>query len=160
MTADKKFFEDNSQKISDLMKQYGRRSILLSVFRFVVFICGIASIVIAVAAKLPVFFILFGVFMIAFIVLCIVHGKVSAELNYYEALGIVNSKYVARINGDFDSLFSIVLNGLKRRDEREDAVRYASGSEFYTDDHDYCTDLDLFGKKSLFSRLNVSETSF
>ena len=160
MTADKKFFEDNSQKISDLMKQYGRRSILLSVFRFVMFICGIASIVIAVAAKLPVFFILFGVFMIAFIVLCIIHGKVSAELNYHEALGIVNSKYIARINGDFDSLFSIVLNGLKRRDEREDAVRYASGSEFYTDDHDYCTDLDLFGKKSLFSRLNVSETSF
>ena len=73
MTADKKFFEDNSQKISDLMKQYGRRSILLSVFRLVVFICGIASIVIAIAAKLPVFFILFGVFMIAFIVLCIVH---------------------------------------------------------------------------------------
>ena len=142
------------------MKQYGRRSILLSVFRFVMFICGIASIVIAIAAKLPVLFVVFGVFMIAFIVLCIIHGKVSAELNYYEALGIVNSKYIARINGDFDSLFSIVLNGLKRRDEREDAVRYASGSEFYTDDHDYCTDLDLFGKKSLFSRLNVSETSF
>ena len=160
MTADKKSFEDNSQKINDLIKSYGRRSILLSVFRLVMFVCGVVSVIVAITAKMPVLFFLFAVFIIVFVVLCIIHGKVSAELNYYEALSIVNSKYLARINGDFDSLFSIVLDGLKRRDEREDAVRYASGSEFYTDDHDYCTDLDLFGKKSLFSRLNVSETSF
>ena len=88
------------------------------------------------------------------------HGKVSAKLNYYEALKIVNSKYISRISGDFDSLFEMVCIGLKRRDDREDAVRYASGQRFYTDDHDYCTDLDLFGRKSLFARLNVSETSF
>ena len=160
MTADKKFFEDNSQKINDLMRLYGRRSILLSVFRLVMFICGVISVIVAITAKMPVLFLFFAFFIIVFIALCVIHGKVSAKLNYYEALSIVNSKYLARISGDFDSLFGIVLDGLKRRDEREDAVRYTSGSEFYTDDHDYCTDLDLFGRKSLFSRLNVSETSF
>lgn len=160
MTADKKFFEDNSQKINDLMRLYGRRSILLSVFRLVMFICGVISVIVAITAKMPVLFLFFAFFIIVFIALCVIHGKVSAKLNYYEALSIVNSKYLARISGDFDSLFGIVLDGLKRRDEREEAVRYTSGSEFYTDDHDYCTDLDLFGRKSLFSRLNVSETSF
>ena len=160
MTVDKKFFEDNSQKINDLMRLYGRRSILLSVFRLVMFICGVISVIVAITAKMPVLFLFFAFFTIVFIALCVIHGKVSAKLNYYEALSIVNSKYLARISGDFDSLFGIVLDGLKRRDEREDAVRYTSGSEFYTDDHDYCTDLDLFGRKSLFSRLNVSETSF
>lgn len=160
MTADPKFFEDNSKKINDLMNQYGRRSILLSVFRFVMFVCAVGCVIAGVAAKKPVLFFAAAVLLIVFTVLCVIHGKVSAKLNYYEALGIVNSKYIARIKGDFDALFTIVCNGLKRRDEKEDAVRYASGSEFYTDDHDYCTDLDLFGKKSLFARLNVSETSF
>ena len=160
MTADPKFFEDKSQEINDLMKQYGRRSILLSVFRFVMFVCAVACVIAGLAVRKPFFLLLSAAFMTVFIVFCVIHGKVSAKLNYYEALGIVNSKYIARIKGDFDSLFEIVCNGLKRRDDREEAVRYASGQEFYTDDHDYCTDLDLFGRKSLFARLNVSETSF
>ena len=160
MTADLKFFEDKSKKTDELMKEYGRRSILLSVFRFVMFVLGVASIIIAVAMRQTLFYFLFAAFMIAFTVLCIIHGKVASKLSFYEALRIVNSKYIARIKGDFDGFFSIVCNGLKRRDDKEEAVRYASGSEFYTDDHDYCTDLDLFGRKSLFSRLNVSETSF
>lgn len=160
MKADSKFFEDKSLEINDLMKQYGRRSILLSVSRFVMFVLGVASVIAAFAVKNSVFFLIAAVLLIVFVVFCIIHGKVSSKLNYYEALGIVNSKYISRINGDFDSLFEIVCNGLKRRDDREDAVRYASGQEFYTDDHDYCTDLDLFGRKSLFARLNVSETSF
>ena len=160
MTADFKFFEDKSKEIKDLMNQYGRRSILLSVFRFIMFVCAVGCVIAGFAAKKPVFFFVAAALLVLFTVLCVVHGKVSAKLNYYEALGIVNSKYIARIKGDFDELFTIFCNGLKRRDEKEDAVRYASGSEFYTDDHDYCTDLDLFGKKSLFARLNVSETSF
>lgn len=160
MTADPKFFEDKSKKITDLMNQYGRRSILLSVFRLVMFVCAAGSVIAAFAVKKPLLFLPAALFLIVFTVLCVIHGKVSAKLNYYEALGTVNSKYIARIKGDFDGFFSIVCDGLKRKDEREDAVRYASGSEFYTDDHDYCTDLDLFGRKSLFTRLNVSETSF
>lgn len=160
MISVQQFFEDSSKKIDDLIRQYGRRSTLLSVFRLFVFLFAVASLIVAIFAKIAFLYFLFGLFIIVFIVLCFIHGKVSAKLNYYEALGTVNSKYIARIYGDFNSLFDIVLKDLKRRDEREDAVRYAGGSEFYTDEHDYCTDLDLFGKKSLFSLLNVSETSF
>ena len=160
MTADRQFFDDNSKKIEDLIRQYGRRSTLLSVFRLFVFLIAVASVIIAVVAKIAFLFVLFGLLIIAFAALCVIHGKVSSKLSYYEALGTVNSKYSARINGDFNSLFEIACKDLKRKDEREEAVRYYGGSEFYTDEHDYCTDLDLFGKKSLFSLLNVSETSF
>ena len=104
MIKESKFFEDKSKKIDDLMKEYGRRSILLSVFRFVMFVLGVVSIIVAVAMRMTLFYFLFAGFMIVFTVLCIIHGKVASKLSFYEALGIVNSKYIARIKGDFDEL--------------------------------------------------------
>ena len=160
MQGGTEFFEKKNQKINDLMKQYGRRSSLLSVFRFVVFVCCVVSIIFSIVKRFPVLYFVSAALAIVFVFLCVIHGKVTSELYYYEALGKVNLKYINRIKGDFDALFDNICSGLKRRDDREDAVRYASGMEFYTDDHDYCTDLDIFGRKSLFSLLNVSETSF
>lgn len=159
MAESPKYFEDNKQSINDLKKIYGRRSLLLSVLRFVTFLIAVIALIVAIVKSLVALYITFAVSFIAFIVLCVIHSKISARLSYYEALDKVNSKYIARINGDFSSLFEIVCDGLKRRDEIEDATRRATGDEFYQVGHDYCMDLDLFGKKSLFSLLNVSETA-
>ena len=160
MTASPKLFEENNQKINESLKRYESRNNLLSVLRFILFVAGVFSLIWAILKKLPLFYLVFAVITIVFVVLCVVHGKVTAKLKYYEALLNVNSRYIARIKGDFDGLFALVCDGLKRRDEIEAATRYAGGTGFYRDDHDYCMDLDIFGKKSLFSRLNVAETSF
>ena len=160
MTASPKIFEDKIQKINEMMTLYGRKSVLLSVFRFITFILATVSLVWAIVKNAPVFYLVFALLLIAFVVLCIVHGKVTANLNFYEALENVNARYIARIKGDFTGLFELVCKNLKRRDEREDAIRRASGTEFYVEGHGYCMDLDLFGRKSLFSLLNVSETAF
>ena len=160
MTASPKIFEDKIQKINESMTLYGRKSVLLSVFRFITFVIAAGSLIWAIVKKAPAFYLIFALMLIAFIVLCIVHGKVTANLNFYEALENVNARYIARIKGDFAGLFELVCKNLKRRDEREEAIRRASGTEFYVEDHGYCMDLDLFGRKSLFSLLNVSETAF
>ena len=160
MTASPKIFEDKIQKINEMMTLYGRKSVLLSVFRFITFILATVSLVWAIVKNAPVFYLVFALLLIAFVVLCIVHGKVTANLNFYEALENVNARYIARIKGDFNGLYELVCKNLKRRDEREDAIRRASGTEFYVEGHGYCMDLDLFGRKSLFSLLNVSETAF
>lgn len=160
MTSGPEFFEEKSRKIDDLIKLFARRSLFFSVMRFIIFVFSVASLIASIATKIPFFYSSLAVFLILFAVLCSVHGNVSAKLKYYETLKKVNDRYKARISGDFDSFFELVCEGLKRRDDREAAQRFASGMSFYTDGHDYCNDLDLFGKKSLFSLLNVSETSF
>lgn len=160
MTASPKLFEDNNQKINESLKLYDGRSKLLSVIRFILFFTGVFCLIWAIAKKLPLFYVIFAVIFAVFVVICVIHGNITSKLKYYEALLNVNSRYVARIKGDFDGLFALVRDGLKRRDLIEEAERYASGIGFYRDDHDYCMDLDLFGRKSLFSRLNVAETSF
>lgn len=160
MTANPKIFEDKINKINESMTLYGRRSVLLSVFRFITFILAAGSLIWAIVNKAALFYFVFALSMTVFVILCIIHGKVTAELNFYEALENVNARYIARIKGDFNGLFDLVCRNIKRRDEKEEAIRRASGTEFYVEGHGYCMDLDLFGKKSLFSLLNVSETAF
>ena len=160
MTASPKFFEDKNKEIEQSMMLHGRRSVTFSILRFAMFIAAVVFLALAISGKNAVFYLVFAAAVIVFTVLCVIHGKITTELKYYEALSNVNSRYIARIKGDFDLLFDLVCKDLKRRDEKEDARRAASGNEFYKGDHDYCMDLDLFGKKSLFSLLNVSETSF
>ena len=157
MTASPKLFEENNQKINESLKLYDGRSRLLSVVRFILFFSGVLCLIWAIVKNMPVFYAVFAAIFIVFILICVIHGKITAKLKYYEALLNVNSRYSARIKGDFDGLFDLVRSGLKRRDEIEEAERYASGIGFYRDDHDYCMDLDLFGKKSLFSRLILPE---
>ena len=72
----------------------------------------------------------------------------------------MNSSYIARIKGDFNELRNIAVKGLKRAEDIGLAKSRLYGRDFEISDHDYCMDLDVFGKKSLFSLLNVSETSF
>lgn len=160
MTARLKFFEDKNKDIEQSMMLHGRKSVTFSILRFALFIAAVVFLVMAITGKNTAFYFVFAAIVIAFTVLCIIHGKITAKLKYYEALSNVNSRYIARIKGDFDLLFELVCKDLKRRDEKEEARRSAGGNEFYIGDHDYCMDLDLFGKKSLFSLLNVSETSF
>ena len=160
MTVSPKLFEDNIQKINESMMYYGRRSVLFSILRFISFILAIVFLITGIFKASTAMYFAFALCVVFFTVLCVIHGKILSQLNYYEALENVNARYIARIKGDFDSLFELVCKGLKRRDEKEEAARRASGSGFYVDEHDYCMDLDLFGKKSLFSRLNVAETSF
>ncbi|MBR6987437.1 MAG: hypothetical protein IKH82_05130 [Clostridiales bacterium] len=100
------------------------------------------------------------VLFVAFIVLCLIHGKVLARVEYLNELNKVNSSYMARIKGDFNELRNIAVKDQKRADDIGAAKSRLYGKEFEDPNHDYCCDLDLFGKKSLFSLFNVSETSF
>ena len=144
MTASPKLFEENNQKINESLKLYESRSNLLSVLRFILFVAGVFTIIWAILKKQPVFYLIFAVIAIIFAVICVIHGKVTANLKYYEALLNVNLRYIARIKGDFDELFALVSEGMKRRDDIEAAARYASGEGFYRDDHDYCTRRCIF----------------
>ena len=108
MTARLKFFEDKNKDIEQSMMLHGRKSVTFSILRFALFIAAIVFLVMAITGKNTAFYFVFAAFVVAFTVLCIIHGKITAKLKYYEALSNVNSRYVARINGDFDLLFELV----------------------------------------------------
>ena len=160
MKADPGFFEDKEKVIIAGLAKYGRQSGILSFMRLISFICSVALIIWGYAAHMPVLYYAGAAVFVLFVVLCIIHGRIIEKVNYLNELSKVNVSYIARINGDFNGLRTIAVKGLKRAEDIGLAKNRLYGKEFEEPEHDYCADLDLFGKKSLFSLLNISETSF
>ena len=160
MKADLKFFEDKEQVIIAGLAKYGRQSGILSFMRLISFLCAVILIIWGLIVHMPALYISGGAVFVLFIVLCIIHGGIIDKVNYLTELNKVNSSYIARIKGDFNELRNIAVKGLKRAEDIGSAKNRLYGKEFDEPDHDYCADLDLFGKKSLFSLLNISETAF
>ena len=160
MRSDLEYFEKRSEELSEDIRATGRKSLILSILRFISFIICIFSFVYGFIGGQGVLMLAGGAFLFAFFLLCYIHDGVRDRQDYLDSLYLVNQRYIARIKGDFQTLREVAVYGLKRREEIEDAIEWFSGNEFFIPDHDYCMDLDLFGKKSLFSLYNVSETQF
>lgn len=160
MKANLKFYEDKEQVIIADLARYGRQSGILSFMRLISFIGSVAFIIWGYAGHIPVLYYAGGLVFVLFVVLCFIHGRILDKVNYLTELGKVNSSYIARIKGDFTGLRNIAVKGLKRAEDIGLAKNRLYGRDFDDPAHDYCADLDLFGKKSLFSLLNVSETTF
>ena len=160
MKANLKYFEDKEQEIIADLAKYEKQSGILSFLRLISFLGAAALFAGGYFAKIPALYYAGGLMFIGFIVLCLIHGGIIDKVNYLNELFKVNASYIARIKGDFNELRNIAVKGLKRAEDIGLAKSRLYGKDFEKDGHDYCLDLDLFGKKSIFSLLNVSETSF
>ena len=160
MKADLNHYIEKEKVILADLAKYERQSGILSFLRLLTFVCSAVAVVWGIVGKIPALYISGGFMFFLFIVLCFVHGGIIAKVEYLNELKKVNSSYMARIKGDFNELRNIAVKGLKRAEDIGFAKNRLYGKEFEDPNHDYCVDLDLFGKKSLFSLLNVSETSF
>lgn len=160
MKANLNFYTDKQKVIlADLTRLNGQSGIL-SFLRLLSFVGAVALIIWGFVSNLPVVYSIGFALFALFIVLCIIHGKILSKIQYLTELNNVDKAYIARIKGDFNELRNIAVSGLKRAEDIGLAKSRLYGKDFDLPEHDYCTDLDLFGKKSLFSLLNVSETSF
>ena len=160
MKADLNLHIDKQKVILADLAKYNRQSGILSFLRLISFLAA-AVLIIWGGVGRNLFAIAGGICLfILFVILCIVHGGIISRVEYLNELNKVNDSYIARIKGDFNELRNIAVKGLKRAEDIGLSKSRLYGTEFEEKDHDYCMDLDLFGKKSLFSLFNVSETSF
>lgn len=78
---------------------------------------------------------------IIFIITAYYHNKKINEKKEHEVYVNINKKGIARIKGEFK--------------ENED-----NGEEFLKDEHPFVSDLDIFGRNSLFQMINSTKTKF
>ena len=160
MKANLDFYE-NKQKVilADLTKANSQSGVF-SFLRLITFLGAASLIIWGFISNIPAAYISGFILFILFVVLCIIHGRILSKIQYLTELNNVDKAYIARIKGDFNELRNIAVSGLKRAEDIGNAKARLYGKEFDDPQHDYCADLDIFGKKSLFSLFNVSETSF
>ncbi|SCW39940.1 MutS domain V [Ruminococcaceae bacterium YRB3002] len=100
-----------------------------------------------------------GVVVLAgFILLCRIHNRINNDRDYLKAYRKVCLCYSYRVAGDYDSLLESRIDELDKQKDKTYRTSLFTGEIFTVNDHDYCVDLGLFGKKSIFSLYNVCET--
>ena len=160
MKANLNYFTDKQKVIIADLAKYERQSGIFSFLRLFSFLAAAGLIVWGIVSNGTLLIAGGVVIFVLFVVLCIIHGGIIDKISYLNELSKVNQSYIARIKGDFNELRNIAVKGLKRAEDIGIAKSRLYGKDFDVPQHDYCLDLDIFGKKSLFSLLNVSETSF
>ncbi|MBP5261969.1 MAG: hypothetical protein J6Z43_07580 [Clostridiales bacterium] len=151
-------FETRGKGIAAQIGNLEHKSMVLSVLRFISFVLSVVLFVIGIFRSGMLFYAAAGLFLLVFAVLCIIHSKVTDELRYKRALNSVNTQYIFRIKGDFEALYKAALEEARKADDKAHYASVFTGEEFNEDGHDYCQDLDIFGKRSIYSLINVCET--
>lgn len=116
------------------LKALKKRDAAYSTFRLVTILLVVGCIYFAVVEHAWQFYIASGLLSIAFIVLIIRHRQLRENITYI-------TNWIAVNKHDFDYI-------------KGDLSAFDTGKEFSNPEHEFSEDLDLFGNKGLFPRLN------
>ena len=134
----KEFFNSNINKYQLLLNQTRAKIRQTSILRLMVFAVGAAAIFISTYFSLTLLFTIIAITLIAFVLLVKKHLGLFRQKQWYEALLKVNSNEISILKMEADAEYS--------------------GKEFIDDEHSFSSDLDIFGKKSLFRLINRTAT--
>ncbi|HVW25136.1 MAG TPA: DNA mismatch repair protein MutS [Polyangiaceae bacterium] len=134
-------YSEREQRFERFASELGRKSRLVSNLRGLSFGTAAIALLVAVFGGQPAGGPVAAVAAVVFVVLIVWHSRVIAQEDDALRLARVNLDARARVIGEWHDL-------------PDDGARFA------TDAHPYATDLDLFGKGSVYQRINVAHTRF
>jgi hypothetical protein len=148
-------YESRIRKLSAEVEALGARSARIGNFRGLAFLAGVGSVIWGAAGSGGNISLITGVAGIAaFVWLVRQHGLLSAEEDYAARLLAVNERARLRVSGGGSQLPD---DGAELAAELAEAAGDAGEAQRIRTLSD---DLDLFGRASLFQRLNVAHTRF
>lgn len=141
MNSDIEYFMSRGEKLKEQISVAEDKNRRLSSLRLVFFILTATAVIFSfVRPELKLILLICAAVLAGvFIFLCIKHGKSKAWYSHLVLLDEINTRYIARIEGDFSKL----------KDTAPDIDIHG---------HDYAFDLDVFGDVSLFNLYNISKT--
>lgn len=137
----KKIYTDRISKFEDQRNALKKKSVSIAWFRVLSFFFAATLVTIFANEKSTEGIVTaVVVFLVSFLFFLKRHVNIKAQLSFKEALLNINEEELARLEMKLSDL--------------ED------GSEFIKTTHEYHTDLDIFGKHSLFQLLNRTSTNY
>ncbi len=134
----KELFSSNLKNYTAQLLETKTKIRQTSVLRLLVFVLGAGAIYLSTYFNLAILFSIIAVVIIAFGFLVSRHLKLYKQKQWIGALLKVNANEISILKMEADEEYS--------------------GKEFIDDTHPFTTDLDIFGKKSLFRLINRAST--
>lgn len=136
------YFAQRESELDLLIQRFGKMSAVFSNIRMALFLAMLASFCAGFFVSEGLWLMICGfLFLIAFAVVIALHIRINSEFKHISQLRVIQAEYRARTLHHFDKLPD-------------------DGKDFSDADHDYSSDLDLFGAKSLFHLINVGQTYY
>lgn len=136
------YYKNNTVEINDKLKKIEKQLEVFSIIRFAIVIIALLSMYYFYKQNnIESFGFIFLVALIIFLVVAFFHNE---KINFKKKLLIMLNYYE---------------NGIKRLDNRWKEFSDI-GEEFIDRNHNFSSDLDIFGKNSLFQWINLTNTSF
>lgn len=136
------FYENEIKKHEEKLKSLNNSINIISILRLIISILTIASAYYFYKKENVVFLITsFIIGFLIFIIVAVFHNKKMKERNETQIYISINKKGINRINGKF-------------KEEND------NGKEFLEEKHPFTSDLDIFGRSSLFQMINSTKTKF
>ena len=136
------YYKNNTVEINDKLKKIEKQLEIFSIIRFAIAIIALLSMYYFYKQNnIESFGFIFLVALIIFLVVAFFHNE---KINFKNKLLIMLNYYE---------------NGIKRLDNRWKEFSDI-GEEFIDRNHNFSSDLDIFGKNSLFQWINLTNTSF
>jgi Flp pilus assembly protein TadB len=133
-------FSKRSEDIQTRLKKNEKKSNLISNIRFVLFILVVASLAATITFKLAALaYLVPSVLFLLFLFLVFYHAQIKRDTTLLQTLDTIHKEYLARIVHDFSPLSD-------------------TGEDFLDTNHDFSSDLDLFGSQSLYHLLSTART--
>ncbi len=138
-TNPEEIYKQRIDSFESQVQRLRRKETLLSAFKLLFVVGGILLLI-----KLATNFTLIPVLaMVAIVVLFVIavaiHENVIKKRKFYEALKQINENEIKALCGEF--------------------LDFDTGEEFISTEHEYASDLDIFGNRSVFHSLNRTTTS-
>ena len=127
-------YQERIEKFDEQEKLYSRRASKFPLFRLLIFVIGALGFYFAFSISVGLAVIAAIIFLIVFAFITNWDAKTNANKEYYRSLKIINETELKSLQGNY-KIF-------------EDGERYIDPS------HPYTSDLDIFGKASIFQFIN------
>ncbi|MDH5655261.1 MAG: DNA mismatch repair protein MutS [Spirochaetia bacterium] len=139
----KEFFTNRVSQFENRAYDLQKRSNLYSYLRLFIFLSGSVATFASFSHinEYPFFTIAPFAFLVSFVYLVLLHSRLKENKKNAAAMTQINKMYIKRAEGNWHEF----------KDE---------GKEFYSREHPYASDLDLYGFKSLYQFINTGRTFY
>lgn len=139
INSKKQVYIDKLARLKEEKSKLERSFSSISTMRFISFTLGLVLFLLGVSDGKVVCTIFGIIFFVAFAVLVVKHGAVAKQIETYDCMAEVVSRYVKRFSDEW-------------RNIKDD------GSSFISDENVVAHDIDLLGPNSLYQLINVAHT--
>jgi len=133
-------YKERIKHIDAQLKDLKKKDTIMGILKLTLIIVGVLAVFRVFAAKPPLSLGIFGFSLLLFIISIIIHETILRKIKFQKNMKTINENEIKMLYHEFPA-------------------NSFNGEEFNHPDHNYTSDLDIFGEKSMFHYINRAVTA-